>query len=206
MEKFLKLTLLVLLISSCASKTTALQTPTVIAPVIINSAAAAARPNQSAIENGIDRVVNENIQKQNFLMKLKSDLKHWQSVFKALAFAESSLVPTTRYVEPPSLGKDAVTGVQNTSEGLLQMSYQDSKYHGCEFDWAIDKTKSKTDSTKTIFDLEKNIKCGLVVMNKLTGRNGNYIFNTSNYWAVLKPNNKRHKEYLTKYKAYMSKE
>lgn len=154
------------------------------------------------IENEIDRVVAQNIAKNGSLLKFKKDLNFWQSVFKSLAYAESGFKLNTRYIEPPSLGKDAITGVQNTSEGLLQLSYQDAKYYKCEFDWAVDKNKNASDLSKTIFNLEKNIKCGLTIMNELVRQRGHFIFNNGNYWAVLKPNNKRHKDFLSQFNKY----
>lgn len=166
-----------------------------------------ARPaiNQSEIENEIDRIVMNNISYMGNLINFNSRTVYWQAVFKALAKAESNFDLTCRYVEPPSLGKDAVTGKQNTSEGLLQLSYQDSKYHSCDFDWSVDKNKSIHDASKTIFNLEKNIKCGMTIMNKLMGKKGHYIFNSGNYWAVLRPGNARHSAFINAFNAYLGK-
>ena len=156
----------------------------------------------SDIETSIDRIIEINLPMMGHLLNFQQNTKYWQSVFKALAYAESSFKLNCRYVEPPSLGKDVVTGVQNTSEGLLQLSYQDSRYHACEFDWSEDRHKNSLDISKTIFDIRKNITCGLAIMNKLVGKNGHYIFNSGNYWAVLKPNNKRHKIFIEKFNQY----
>ena len=92
--------------------------------------------------------------------------------------------------------------MQNTSEGLLQLSYQDSKYHACDFDWSTDRKKSAFDLSKSIFDIQKNIRCGMMIMDKLVKKRGTYIFDSGNYWAVLKPNNKRHKVFLNAFKKY----
>ena len=163
-------------------------------------------PERSKIEEAIDLIVMENILDCKFLYKLQPDLIYWQSVFKALAFAESNFKLNCRYVEPPSLGKDAVTGMQNTSEGLLQLSYQDSRYYACEFDWNTDRKKTAFDLSKSIFDIQKNIKCGMMIMNKLVGKKETYIFDSGNYWAVLKPSNKRHKIFLNAFKKYQDNE
>lgn len=154
------------------------------------------------IELRIDEIVEKNIRGLASLWSFRSSVKYWQSVFKALAFAESNFKLNCRYVEPPSLGIDAVTGKRNTSEGLLQLSYQDAKYHACKFDWEADKRKDDFDLTKTIFDIVNNIECGMAIMNKLLSKRGHYIFNDGNYWAVLKPNNKRHKVFIEKFRAY----
>ena len=155
------------------------------------------------LEKRIDEIVLKTIPMMGNLINFKPDTRYWQSVFKALAYAESGFKLNCRYVEPPSLGKDAITGIQNTSEGLLQLSYQDSKYHSCDFEWNVDKNKSSFDLTKTIFDIEKNITCGMQIMNKLVGKKGHYIFNDGNYWAVLKPKNNRHVVFLDRFNKYL---
>lgn len=162
----------------------------------------ASNPKQREIEMAIDSIVEREIGFCMHLWTLVPEIKYWQSVFKALAFAESNFKLNCRYVEPPSLGKDAVTGKQNTSEGLLQLSYQDSRFHGCSFDWDSDKNKNAFDLSKSIFDIQKNITCGLMIMNKLVGKKGHYVFNDGNYWAVLKPKNKRHEVFIKKFNQY----
>lgn len=163
-------------------------------------------PKQSdkTVEDKIDEVVSDYIQNCRSLLKINSSVTHWQDFIKALAYAESGFNLTCRYVEPPPLGKDVVTGKQNTSEGLTQMSYQDSKYHGCNFDWSADKTKADGDPTKTIFSIVNNIECCLIVLDKLVAKKGQVFFNDGHYWAVLKPNNKRHGVFLNKLKGYQS--
>jgi len=160
---------------------------------------------QKMVEGKIDTIVAERLADCENLTKLNKSLRHWQSVFKAMAYAESGFKPIERYVEPPSLGKDVITGRQNTSEGLFQMSYQDSKYHGCKFDWNQDKNKSDNDPTKTIFDIRNNTECAMDVLDFLVKKHGSYIFNSGHYWAVLKPSNKRHGVFLSRYESYMKK-
>lgn len=161
-------------------------------------------PNRtkSEIEDAIDLVVKDCLPSHKNLMKFSSSLIYWQCVFKALAYAESSFNLTERFVET-GLGVDAVTGKQNTSEGLLQLSYQDTKYHQCEFDWFVDRQLDVKNSNKTIFNLRLNVSCGMKIMDKLVGQKGTYVFNSGNYWAVLKPNNKRHDVFKTKCNQYL---
>lgn len=156
----------------------------------------------SDIENQIDAIVHDRLINYKNLIKFNPNVIFWQSVIKAMAFAESSFNVLSRYEE--DLGLDAVTGKKNTSEGLLQLSYQDAKYHGCKFDWAIDKSKSALDKTKTIFNVHNNIDGGLIILDKLMLKHGHYIYNTGNYWAVLKPENKRHNVFVNKFNYYMS--
>jgi hypothetical protein len=127
------------------------------------------------------------------------DVNYWVAFVAAICYAESNYNLLERYVET-GLGKDAITGEQNTSEGLMQLSYQDSKYHGAEFNWLKDMDKLPYDETKTIFDPKLNILAGLIILNKQVGKFGCPIFNSGNYWAVLKPNNDRHEIFFKKFK------
>ena len=159
----------------------------------------------SDIEKQIDEVVKGFLSNCPNLLKFNPQLFYWQSVLKAIAYAESSFNVFERYVET-GLGKDAVTGKQNVSEGLLQLSYQDAKYHQAPFSWALDLAKADTDPTKTIFDVKNNIIGGMMILDKLVGKNKHYIYNQGNYWAVLKPENKRHEVFLNKLNYYFSQE
>jgi hypothetical protein len=153
------------------------------------------------VELQIDIVVESYIDECLNLLNLNPNRSDWQKIFKAIAFAESSFNVAERYVET-ELGKDAVTGKQNTSEGLFQMSYQDAKYHQCEFDWNVDKYKDHTAPEKTIFNIRRNTECAMKVLDKLVAKHGDYIFDNGHYWAVLKPSNKRHKVFLDKLHSY----
>lgn len=129
--------------------------------------------------------------KENILKKNPSNY-YWQAFFKALAKAESCLNVTEQYKEK-GLGKDAVTGLNNTSEGLFQLSYQDAKYHGCNFVYLTDKKLSVKDVTKTIFNQQNQIECAAIILNKQLKSKSLY---SRFYWAVLDTNDNRHKEFL----------
>lgn len=159
--------------------------------------------NNTEIEKQVDIVVEKRISRCVNLLAYNDSLKYWQSVFKALAYAESSFKLNSRYIET-GLGKDRVTGRQNTSEGLLQMSYQDALFHQCEFDWSIDSSKAEKDLSKTIFDIRRNVECGMIVLDKLIAKHKKLYFNDGHYWAVLKPENKRHKVFTSAFEKYMS--
>jgi hypothetical protein len=73
---------------------------------------------------------------------------------------------------------DPVTGYQVRSEGLLQLSYQDTVNYNapkaCPFDWRADKAKALAefsrgagygDGTRSIHDAYKNLKCGVFILN-----------------------------------------
>ncbi|MBX9768255.1 MAG: hypothetical protein K2X47_13355 [Bdellovibrionales bacterium] len=111
----------------------------------------------------------------------------------ALARYESGFETTTRYHES-TMGNDAVTGLPVYSEGLLQLSYQDTKWAPfCEFDWTRDRTLSPTDPRKTIFDPIKNLSCGIRILDRQVEKKGKLLIGSGAYWAVIKtdaPHNK----------------
>ena len=102
---------------------------------------------------------------------------------------------SSRYAYIDRKGWDRVTKTFYLSEGLLQLSYSDKKYYGCDFDWEKDQFKLDDDHEKSIFDPKKNLECGVVILNRLVGKKGTPFFNSGHYWAVLKPSNKRHKDF-----------
>lgn len=149
----------------------------------------------------MDSFVKENLSKYPNLLKFKNDVSFWQNHFKALAYAESSFNQTETY--PEELGVDRVTGKKNISEGYYQMSYQDSLLHGCHFDWSADKSKALKDKSKTIFNLERNLECAMIVTNKQLAVRG-LLFTKGNpyYWSVLDQDNRRHQDYIKRLNLY----
>lgn len=138
---------------------------------------------ESRIENEVYKCLTREDWHLKFLENFNADLFYWQSVIKAICFAESNFNPRERFFED-SMGY--------YSEGLMQLSYEDCKAYG----FPLDKSKDE------IFDIEKNIQLGMIIMNRLIRNNGRFIFNDGNYWAVLKPRNKRHQVFLKKFKEY----
>lgn len=118
-------------------------------------------------------------------------------LLQAMAWAESSGDPFERYVET-GLGKDSVTGEQNTSEGLLQVSYQDANIYACEFDWSYDRDLARTSKDKTIFNPLKNIDCGMKILTTLLKNRPWESFQQAGarYWSVLRPERPRHQDFL----------
>ena len=114
-------------------------------------------------------------------------------LLSAMVRFESGFNPTTRYHEA-SMGTDAVTGLPVYSEGLLQLSYQDTLWAPfCEFDWDKDRHLSVTDKRKSIFDPMKNLNCGIRILNRQIEKRGRLVLSSDAYWAVLKsdaPHNK----------------
>ena len=113
----------------------------------------------------------------------------WAYFFQALAGAEAGLKPTARvrHTEPEVAVKDAVTGVQVRSEGLLQLTYEDSDRYGCDFDWDADRRLPEHDPAKTILQPKNNLTCGIKILdNQLIALRKPLLSRTS-YWSTLQP-------------------
>jgi hypothetical protein len=119
-------------------------------------------------------------------------ISFWVYLVSAVTKFESGYDPTNRYKES-TMGTDPVTKQPVYSEGLLQLSYQDSlNYSFCnEFDWSKDKLLSATNPQKTILDPYKNLKCGIQIMNKIMGSHKLIAFGSGHYWSVLKTSSSR---------------
>lgn len=114
-------------------------------------------------------------------------VQFWAQLIVQLSKYESRYNPVLRYHEKGR--KDAVTGRDLYSEGLLQLSYQDkTMMPHCHFDWERDKNFSGTDSRKSIFDPFRNLRCGVLILNRQLHRFDKIVLNGSAYWAVIKGN------------------
>lgn len=129
--------------------------------------------------------------------KLKDDQKVlvWAQFIVMITKFESSFNPTSRYQEKTMKDLDPVTKDKIWSEGLMQMSYQDTvNYAGspfnlgknwCGFDWSKDKLLSPTDPKKTILDPKINLDCGVKVLANQISYYGKAIVSKGVYWAVI---------------------
>src|ERR1700722_8690770 len=92
----------------------------------------------------------------------------WAYFFQALAGAEAGLEPTVqaRHAQPEMMVKDEVTGRQARTSGLLQLTYEDQKRYGCDFDWERDKTLKVNDPERTILQPKNNLECGVKILDK----------------------------------------
>ena len=113
----------------------------------------------------------------------------WAYLFQALAGAEAGLKPTTRvrHTEPEVAVTDKVTGRQVRSEGLLQLTYEDQKRYGCEFDWDRDRTLKADDPAKTILQPKNNLECGVKILEKQIIEQRKPLLSGSGYWSTLRP-------------------
>jgi hypothetical protein len=73
------------------------------------------------------------------------------------------------------------------SEGLLQLTYEDSDRYGCAFDWDKDKQLPEKDPQKTILQPENNLKCGIRIMSNQLIDKHKPLVTGSSYWSTLRP-------------------
>ncbi len=113
----------------------------------------------------------------------------WAYFFQALAGAEAGLEPTTRvrHTEPEVAVTDSVSGRAVRSEGLLQLTYEDQKRYGCDFDWDADKQLKANDPAKTILQPKNNLECGVKILNKQIIEQHKPLLSQSGYWSTLRP-------------------
>jgi hypothetical protein len=113
----------------------------------------------------------------------------WAYFFQALAGAEAGLEPTTRvrHTEQAVAVKDGVTGRAVRSEGLLQLTYEDQKRYGCDFDWEADKTRKADDPAKTILQPKNNLECGVKILQKQIIDARKPLLSQTGYWSTLRP-------------------
>lgn len=113
-------------------------------------------------------------------------INFWVYLVSAIVKYESDFNPVSRF-EETTLGTDSVTQRPVWSEGLLQLSYQDStSYTFCnEFNWKVDQNLSAADPTKTILEPIKNLTCGIRILNEQVKKKD--LIATRGYWSTLFP-------------------
>jgi hypothetical protein len=124
-------------------------------------------------------------------MGLADKRAFWAYFFQALAGAEAGLEPTTRvrHTEPEVAVVDAVSGRMVRSEGLLQLTYEDQRRYGCDFDWDADKKLQPHDPAKTILQPKNNLECGVKILAKQIIDMRKPLFSRSGYWSTLRTGN-----------------
>ena len=113
----------------------------------------------------------------------------WAYFFQALAGAEAGLNPTTRahHTEPEVSIPDSVTGQSGRTEGLLQLTYEDEKRYGCDFDWQADRKLRPTDPARTILQPKNNLECGIKILENQIIVKHKPLLARSGYWSTLQP-------------------
>ena len=113
----------------------------------------------------------------------------WAYFFQALAGAEAGLEPTVvaRHTEPAVAVIDPVTGLMTRQEGLLQLTYMDSKRYGCNFDWQKDKGLPEHDPARTILQPRNNLLCGINILDDQLVTHREPLLSPKSYWSTLRP-------------------
>lgn len=113
----------------------------------------------------------------------------WAYFFQALSGAEAGLKPTSdvQHTDPQVAVTDQVSHRMVRSEGLLQLTYEDSRRYGCEFDWNADKHLAEHDPAKTILQPENNLLCGVNILENQLVVQKKPLISTSSYWSTLRP-------------------
>ncbi len=113
----------------------------------------------------------------------------WAYFFQALSGAEAGLKPTldVQHAEPQVAVTDQVSHRMVRSEGLLQLTYEDSKRYGCDFDWNADKHLPEHDPDKTILQPENNLLCGVNILENQLIVHKKPLITMSSYWSPLRP-------------------
>lgn len=113
----------------------------------------------------------------------------WAYFFQALAGAEAGLKPTARvrHTEPAVAVTDAVTGRDVRSQGLLQLTYEDARRYGCNFDWKTDRRLKADDPAKTILQPKNNLECGVTILKRQIIDRHKPLASATGYWSTLRP-------------------
>ncbi len=113
----------------------------------------------------------------------------WAYFFQALSGAEAGLKATAnvRHTEPEVAVKDSVSHRMVRSEGLLQLTYEDAKRYGCEFDWDNDKALAEHDPDKSILNPENNLRCGVKILHIQLVEHRKPLLSRTSYWSTLRP-------------------
>ena len=113
----------------------------------------------------------------------------WAYFFQALSAAEAGLDRTSdvRHTEPQVAVEDKVSHRMVRSEGLLQLTYEDSQRYGCNFDWNHDKLLPEHDPSKTILQPRNNLLCGVNILENQLVTQKKPLLSMSSYWSTLRP-------------------
>ncbi len=113
----------------------------------------------------------------------------WAYTFQALAAAEAGLDATASvHHTAAAVNKvDPETHRLSRQAGLLQLKYEDAQRYNCPFDYPADRSLPEHDPNRTILQPQRNLACGLNIMqDQIITQNKPLVTRTS-YWATLQP-------------------
>jgi hypothetical protein len=111
----------------------------------------------------------------------------WAYFFQALAGAEAGLNPTTNIRHPQMAKLDQVTRQPVHSEGLLQLTFEDQKLYGCDFDWQRDRELPAHAPDRTILQPKNNLECGIKILDSQIIEHHKPLITKNSYWSPLQP-------------------
>lgn len=113
----------------------------------------------------------------------------WAYFFQALSGAEAGLNRTSdvQHTDPQVAVRDFVSHRAVRSEGLLQLTYEDSDRYGCDFDWQHDRHLREHDPAKTILQPRNNLLCGVNILENQIVLHKKPLLSQSSYWSTLRP-------------------
>ena len=94
---------------------------------------------------------------------------------------------SVRHTEAAVAVQDKVTGHTARQEGLLQLRYEDSTRYGCDFDWDADRRLPAHDMNKTILNPERNLACGIRILDHQIIEQHKPLYSSKSYWVTLQP-------------------
>jgi hypothetical protein len=113
----------------------------------------------------------------------------WAYFFQALAGAEGGLKVNSvaKHSQPEMQVKDSVSGTRGRTQGLLQLTYEDQKRYGCDFDFEADRKLPVKDPDRTILRPENNLKCGIRILEQELFDQHKSLLSRNQYWSTLQP-------------------
>jgi hypothetical protein len=125
-------------------------------------------------------------------LERREKVSFWGALIAEMTRYESGFNTKARMAETGRI--DEIQGTQLYSEGLLQLSYQDTKWMPkCQFNWNVDRYLDAQDERKTIFNPYLNLQCGVYILNRQQRNKGGIVRGDGAYWAVLKSTYSRNK-------------
>ena len=113
----------------------------------------------------------------------------WAYTFQALAGAEAGLDATANvhHTDAAVNKVDPETHHLSRQAGLLQLKYEDAQRYNCPFDYAADRSLPEHDPNRTILQPQRNLACGINIMQDQIIAKGHPLVTRSSYWATLQP-------------------
>jgi hypothetical protein len=113
----------------------------------------------------------------------------WAYTFQAIAGAEAGLDATSsvHHTDAAVNKVDPETHHLSRQAGLLQLKYEDAQRYNCSFDYAADRALPEHDPNRTILQPQRNLACGLNIMQNQIITKGRPLVTSTSYWATLHP-------------------